>query len=40
MHLDAQRYAKLRGIGEEEAIAELTEFMAELLPNTPITVED
>ena len=40
MHYDAPRYAKLRGITIEEAEAELKEILAELLPGTPITVQD
>ena len=40
MHYDAPRYAKLRGISVEAAEAELKEILAELLPGTPITVQD
>jgi hypothetical protein len=40
MHYDAPRYAKLRGISVEAAEAELQEILAELLPGTPITVQD
>ena len=40
IHYDAPRYAKLRGISVEAAEAELKEILAELLPGTPITVQD
>jgi hypothetical protein len=40
MHYDAPRYAKLRGISLKAAEAELQEILAELLPDTPITVQD
>ena len=40
LHFDAPRYAKLRGISVEAAEAELQEILAELLPDTPITVQD
>jgi hypothetical protein len=35
MHFDAPRYARLRGIGLDEAVAELQELAAKLLPGTP-----
>lgn len=38
MHFDAPRYAARRGITVEEAIAEIREMMAKLLPDTPLTV--
>jgi len=40
MHFDAPRYAKLRGITVEEAMAELQEMAGEAMPDTPITVTD
>ena len=40
MHYDAKRYAQLRGISLVEAEAELKEILGELLPGTPITVQD
>ena len=40
IHFDAPRYAKLRGITVEEAEEELKGFLAKLLPETPITVQD
>jgi hypothetical protein len=40
IHYDAPRYAQLRGITVAEAEAELKEILAELLPGTPITVQD
>jgi hypothetical protein len=40
IHFDAPRYAKLRGITIDEALAELQELGAKALPDTPITVQD
>jgi hypothetical protein len=40
MHFDAPRYAQLRGISIEEAMAELQELAGEAMPDTPITVQD
>ena len=40
IHYDAQRYATLRRISVEEAHAELRKFLGELLPGTPIIVQD
>jgi hypothetical protein len=40
IHYDAPCYAKLRGIPVDEAIKELREILAELLPGTPIAVQD
>lgn len=38
MHFDAPKYAAARGITVEEAIVEIREMMAKLLPDTPLTV--
>jgi len=38
LHLDAEEYARLRGITVPEAIAELEKMLGELLPGTPINV--
>ena len=40
IHFDAPRYAKLRGISLDEAMAELQELGAKALPGTPVTVKD
>ena len=40
IHFDAPRYAKLRGISLDEALAELQELGAKALPGTPVTVKD
>jgi hypothetical protein len=40
IHFDAPRYAKLRGIGIDEAMAELQELAAEVMPGTPIHLRD
>jgi hypothetical protein len=40
MHFDAPRYAKLRGITLDEAMAELQELAGEAMPDTPISVQD
>jgi hypothetical protein len=38
LHFDAPRYAKLRGITLDAALAELQELGAKALPDKPITV--
>ena len=40
IHYDAPRYAKLRGITLDEALAELQELGPKVLPDKPITVKD
>jgi hypothetical protein len=40
MHFDAPRYARLRGITLDEAIAELEEIAAKALPEAPLTVTE
>ena len=40
IHFDAPRYAKLRGISLDEALAELQELGPKVLPGTPVTVRD
>ena len=40
LHFDAPRYAKLRRITLDEALAELQELGAKALPDKPITVKD
>ena len=40
IHFDAQRYAVLRRITIDEAMAELQELAAKALPDTPFTVKD
>jgi hypothetical protein len=40
IHFDAQRYARLRGISLDDAVAELRELAAEVMPSTPVTVKD
>jgi hypothetical protein len=36
IHFDAPRYARLRGISLEEAMAELRKLAAEAMPDTPV----
>jgi hypothetical protein len=40
LHFDAPRYAKLRGIGIDQAMAELQELAAEVMPDTPVDLKD
>ena len=40
IHFDAPRYAKLRRISLDEALAELQELGAKALPGKPVTVKD
>ena len=40
IHFDAPRYARLRRITLDEAITELQELAAKVVPDTPITVQD
>ena len=39
IHFDAPLYAKLRGVALDEAIAELTTMLREMLPDVPIIEE-
>jgi hypothetical protein len=39
IHFDAPRYARLRGIGIDEAIAELEQLARRVLPEAPIKTE-
>jgi hypothetical protein len=40
IHFDAPRYARLRNIGLDEAIAELQELAAKATPGVPIQVQE
>jgi hypothetical protein len=40
LHFDAPRYAKLRRISLDEALAELQELGPKVLPGKPVTVRD
>lgn len=39
MHVDAQRYSQLRHVSLEQGIEEIKNMMGEILPTTPILVE-